>query len=295
MSLRTVASLGILCAFVTLVCFGCDGSSPEAKKTKHRERATSYFGKGQYQEAIIEYKNLAQLDPKDADAHYRLALTYLKLGGLTNLQQAFAEISRTVELDKTNQDAQLKLGELYLLGNEPAKAREQAEIVLVSAPHNTEGLILKGRSLINEKRYYEGVAELKKAIELDPKNMHTYIELARAYMFSKGPDAAEASLKQALAIAPQSVEILMALGDFRVTTGKPDQAEVIYKQALDIAPQNDEIYMRLANFYQRSGKWPEVEATLQKLAALKPQDEKPHILLGDFFTWLGQRDKALAS
>jgi tetratricopeptide (TPR) repeat protein len=53
--------------------------------------------------------------------------------------------------------------------------------------------------------------------------------------------------------------------------------------------------LRLAGFYQRYGKWPEVEATLQKLAALKPQDEKPHIYLGDFFTWLGQRDKALAS
>ena len=121
MSLRSFAHLSILCAFVVLVCIGCDSPSPEAKKAKHRERAASYFEKGQYQEAIIEYKNVAQLDPKDADAHYRMALTYLKLGGLTNLQQAFAEISRTVELDKTNQDAQLKLGELYLLGNEPAQ------------------------------------------------------------------------------------------------------------------------------------------------------------------------------
>jgi tetratricopeptide (TPR) repeat protein len=295
MSLRSLASLKILCAVVTLICIGCDLSSPEAKKAKHRERATNYFEKGQYQEAIIEYKNVAKLDPNDADAHYRLALTYLKLGGRTNLQQMFGELSRTVELDKTNQDAQLKLGELFLLGNEPTKAREQADIVLVSAPQNTEGLILRGRSLINEKRYQEGVAELKKAIELDPKNMRTYIELAQAYMFSKDPDAAEAALKQALAIDPRSIEILVALGDFRVSTGKPDQAETIYKQVLDIAPEKEDIYLKLASFYQLYSKWAEVEATLQKLAALKPHDEKPHIHLGDFFTWLGQRDKALAS
>ena len=117
--------------------------------------------------------------------HYRLGLTLSEIGGATNLQGAFAALSRAVELDKTNQAAQLKLGELYLLGNEPAKAREQAEIVLVSAPQNTEGLILKGRSLINEKHYAEGIAELKKAIELDPKNMRTYIELARAHFFAK--------------------------------------------------------------------------------------------------------------
>ncbi|HEV8326517.1 MAG TPA: tetratricopeptide repeat protein [Nitrospiraceae bacterium] len=295
MPARFSTSTTLICVLLVLACLGCDRSSPEAKKAKHREQAETYFEKGQYHEALIEYKNVAQVDPKDADAHYRLALTYLKLGGTTNLQGAFAELSRTVELDKTNRDAQLKLGELYLLGNEPAKARKQAEIVLVSAPQNTEGLILKGRSLINEKHYAEGIAELKKAIELDPKNMQTYIDLARAQVFAKDTAAAEQTLKNALTIDSRSAEILLALGDFRVTTGKPDQAEIIYKQALEIAPENEEIFLRLASVYQRSGKWTDVETTLQKLAALKPQDEKPHIHLGDFFTWLGQRDKALAS
>ena len=284
--------IGIL---ITLIVGGCDWFSPESKKAKHLEQGQTYFDKGQYREALIEFKNVVQLDPKDAATHYRLALTHLKLGGTTNLQGAFAELSRTVELDKTNRDAQLKLGEFYLLGNEPAKARERADIVLASAPQNTEALILKGRSLINEKHYAEGIAELKKAIELDPKNMGTYIELARAQVFLKDTAAAEETLKKALSIDPRSTEILVALGDFRATTGKPDQAEIIYKQALEIAPQDENIYLKLASFYQRYGKWADVEATLQKLAAVKPQDEKPHILLGDFFTWLGQRDKALAS
>ena len=238
MPTRFSTSTTLICVLLVLACLGCDRSSPEAKKAKHREQAATYFEKGQYHEALIEYKNVAQVDPKDADVHYRLALTYLKLGGVPNLQEAFSELSRTVGLDKTNRDAQLKLGELYLLGNEPAKAREQADIVLVSAPQNTEGLILKGRSLINEKHYAEAAAELKKAIELDPKNMRTYIELARAQVFAKDTAAAEETLKKALTIDSRSIEILVALGDFRVTTGKPDQAEIIYKQALEIAPEN---------------------------------------------------------
>jgi tetratricopeptide (TPR) repeat protein len=280
---------------VTLVCFGCDWYSPEAKKAKHRERAISYFEKGQYQEARIEYQIVVQIDPKDADAHYRLALIYMKLGSAPNLQLASSELSRTLELDSTNLDALLKMGELYLLGNEPAKARQQADTILVSAPKNTDGLILRGRSLINEQRFQEGAVEFKKAIELDPKNMGVYIELARAYLFANDTAAAEAALKQALTIDPRSTEILVALGEFSATTGKPDQAEVIYKQALEIAPENEVVYLRLAGFYQRYNKWPEVEATLQKLAAVKPQDEKPQIYLGDFFAWLGQPDKALAS
>src|SRR5690348_5925268 len=294
MSVRLSITPPVLC-LAALLCLGCDWSSPEARKTKHQERAKSYIEKGQYQEALIEYQNVAQADPKDANVYYQLALIHLKLGGPANLQAAFAALTRSIQLDKTNQDALLKLGELYLLGNEPMKAREQADIVLVSTPQSQEGLVLKGRSLVNEKRYQEGIAELKKAIELNPKNMQPYIELARAYFAANDPTAAEATLKQALKIDPRSMAILSALGDFYVTISKPDQAEIIYKQVLEITPQSEEIYLRLAAFYQRYNKPAEAEAALQKLAALKPQDEKPHILLGDFFTWLGQPEKALAS
>ncbi|MDH4185716.1 MAG: tetratricopeptide repeat protein, partial [Nitrospira sp.] len=286
---------GILCAFVTLACLGCDWSSPETKAAKHRERAASYFEKGQYSEALIEYKNVAQIAPNDADAHYRLALIYLKLGGMPNLQAAVPELLKTLELDKTNLDAQLKLGELYLLGNQPKKAREQADIILVSTPLSTDGLILRGRSLVNEQRYQEGITELKKATELAPDNMRTYIELARAYVSSKNPDAADAVLKQALAVNSHATEILVTLGDLRAATGKLGEAEVIYTQALNAAPQNELLYLKLASFYQRGNKLAEAEATLQKLAERTPQDEKAQIYLGDFFSWTGQPDKALAS
>ena len=112
---------------------GCSKFSPEAKKETHRQRGLAYFEKGQFQEALIELKNLIQIDPKDADGHYRLALTYIKLGGLPNLQAAYGELSKTVELDAANQDAQLKLAEMYLASQQPTKARERAEVVLASA------------------------------------------------------------------------------------------------------------------------------------------------------------------
>ena len=291
---RSNAVLSIV-LLTSLFLIGCDWSSPEAKKARHLERAKSYVEKGQYQEALIEYQNVAQADPKDANAYYQLALIHLKLGGVANIQAAFAELTRSLELDKTNRDAQLKLGEVYLLGNEPAKAREQADLVLVSAPQNAEGLVLRGRSLINEKRYQEAAAELKKAIELDPKNMDLYIDLALAYVLANDTTAAEAALKQALTINPRATKILLALGDLRVTTGKPDEAEIIYKQTLEIAPDDEQIYLKLVRFYQHVGKPQQMEATLQKLASIKPKDEKPQIYLGDLFTWLGQPDKALVS
>lgn len=273
---------------------GCDRFSPEAKKAKHRERAVGYFDKGQYQEALIEFKNVVQLDPKDADGHYRLALTYLKIGGLQNLQAAFGELNKTVELDQTNQDAQLKLGEMYLLSQQPAKAREHAEVVLASAPQNTQGLILHGQSLISDKEFEKGIAELKKAIELDPKHIPTYLTLAQAYMQMKNPAGAEDALKQALAVDPKSLDIVVALGDLRLLTGKTDEAEAQYKQALELAPDKEAVYVKLGGFYQLVRKYSDAEAVYQKLAAAKPNHETPQLILGEFYKQMGIHDKALA-
>src|SRR5437899_12287454 len=138
---RMITAIAV--SLTLVLAFGGCSQSPEAKKAKHRERAITYFDKGQYQEAVIEFKNVVQIEPKDADAHYRLALTYLKLGGLPYLQAAFGELTKTVELDASNRDAQLKLGEMYLLGNEPAKARERADMILASATQNAYDLALR--------------------------------------------------------------------------------------------------------------------------------------------------------
>ena len=91
----------------------CSGD-PQATKAKHLEKGNSYLGSSNYNEAIIEFKSAIQIDPKDAQAHYKLGLIYFNLGGLPNLQEAFKELTRSTELDPNNMDAQVKLGETLL-------------------------------------------------------------------------------------------------------------------------------------------------------------------------------------
>ena len=167
--------------------------------------------------------------------------------------------------------------------------------VLVSAPQNTEGIVHEVRSLLNEKRYQEGIAQLKKAIELDPQNMQTYIDVARAYFAINDKAAAEVALNQALSVNPRSLDILLALAEYRDSIDKPDQAEVTYKQAVDVAPDNEAAYLKLAGHYQRRNQLTEAQATLEKLAASKPQSEIPQVYLGDFFTMIGQPDRAISA
>lgn len=126
--------LVVLLHVLVLVSVGCTQETAETKKARHKERATQYFEKGDYREAIIEFKNVIQLDPIDADAHYRQGLSHLKLGTAQDFRDALKALTATVELNAANLDAQVKLGQLLLMANDPANARKRAEIVLASAP-----------------------------------------------------------------------------------------------------------------------------------------------------------------
>ena len=143
--------------------------SPEEKLATHFDNGIASFENEQFFEALIEFKNVVKLAPKRANGHYHLALTHLKLGSLTDLQAAFRELLKTVQLDPENLDAQIKLGELYLASREPAKAREKAEIILASTPQSQDGLSLRGRSFLAEEEFQEGIGDIKKAIQTDPK------------------------------------------------------------------------------------------------------------------------------
>jgi len=270
--------------------------SAEEKKAEHEKRGQAYFGEEKYLEAIIEYKNVVQIDPKDAKTHYQLALIHMKLGGMTDLQQAFGELAKTVDLDSSIQDAQLTLGEFYLLARQPKKARKHADLVLASTPQDPKGHLLRGRSLIIEKEFDQGVEEFQRAIQLDPENVNTYIDLAKAYIGMKQPDEAFAALKQGLAKKLNSTPLVLALGDIYLVTGKAEEAETQYRRALELDPGSEALLIKLSRFYQLiMRKWEKAEETLQQLVEKNPKSEVAHVQLGDFYVYIGQRDKAIVN
>jgi len=287
--------LSIVTFGILFLAASCTQEPAETKKIRHRDRAIEYFNKGEYREALVEFKNVVQIAPNDADAHYRMALTYLKLGSPIDLEQAFKELSATVELDAGNYDAQLKLGQLLLLGKEPAQARKRAGLVLTASPDNKEGIILLGASLISEEKFQEGIAELKKAIDLDPHNINVYLDLARAYVHIKDFASAESVLQQALQNNPRSIEARLALGDLHLIRGKADLAEAEYKRAVSDAPERPETNIKLGTFYLSTNRVADAEATYSAWAQSRPQDDVPLVTLGDFYRYTGALDRALTS
>src|SRR5688500_559976 len=68
MSMKNLFRNAALFALAGLLIAGLAGCTAEAKRKRHLERADSYYGKGEYQKAEIEYLGAArlskQMDPK---------------------------------------------------------------------------------------------------------------------------------------------------------------------------------------------------------------------------------------
>src|SRR5437763_5867538 len=108
--MRNRIALWAIILGLTLLVAGCS-RDPNVRKQKYLKAGNAYFDKGQYREAAIEYENAIQVDPRYAEAHYRL--------GLCDVRQflynaAYQEFNTTVGLEPNNTQAELQLGNLLL-------------------------------------------------------------------------------------------------------------------------------------------------------------------------------------
>ena len=87
-------------------------SNPEAAKREYLESANRFAAEGNLTEAILQYRNALQVDPRFGEARWQLGLAYEKQ---QNAAGALGEFVRAADLMPERADAQLKAGSYLLL------------------------------------------------------------------------------------------------------------------------------------------------------------------------------------
>jgi Tfp pilus assembly protein PilF len=137
-----------LLAALTVVFAGCS-RNPEVAKKKYLESGLKYVDQQKYDSAAIQFKKALQIDPKFAEAHYRLALADIRL---EKRQEAFKEMSQAVELDPNNLKARIDLGGMYLSSGPHfySNAEEQARYVVEHDPNSPEAQVQLGNVMLSQ-------------------------------------------------------------------------------------------------------------------------------------------------
>jgi tetratricopeptide (TPR) repeat protein len=129
------------------------------------------------------------------------------------------EIQSAVARNRTH------LGDQLLERGRAAAATEEYRRALQASPGSPIILNKLARVLIREARYQEALPHLKKAQDIDPDSVGTYVQLGRLHHASKDFAAAKADLEEALQINPFNPEIHRLLSETYGALGEQEQSK----------------------------------------------------------------------
>lgn len=254
-TLRALLAIGLL-------SFAACDRSLEAKKARHLARGDKYFSQKQYNEAILEYRNVLRFEESNDQAIQRLGVAYYQVG---NLMQSLPFLLKTKEIEPNNRDARIKLGKVFLAGRKLKEARDEAQFILKKDPKNFEAILLLAGSARTPKEVDAAIKRLEGVRRDFGDRARFHMALAALYMRKKEMVTAERYFKQAVAKDPKSIESHHALANFYLAKRDLPQAEEEFKTGATLGANQPGTGMALANFYLITGKTREAKKSLVEL------------------------------
>lgn len=286
-----------LMAFLPLVLMlGACNQDPHARAVRYVENGNKFFEREKYKEASILYRRAlaSNADPRYGEAHYRLALTQLKLGSPA---EAYRSLQNTIEFQPENADALTKLADLEAAaasqsGNQGEQLLEDAKkhaTKLVGLPGGAyDGERILGQIALMERNSAEAVEHLQNANALKPDEpavMMLYVTaLIQNNQLAEGVALGKSFLERDKTYAPM-YDLLYIQFIARRDYAK---SEEIYRLKNENNPNNEQYVVQLASHYGLTAQKDKMEQTLGLL-----NDEKTfpqgHLAAGDFY-YLRLRD-----
>jgi tetratricopeptide (TPR) repeat protein len=278
--------LATTAALALLAC-----QSDEQKIGQHMARGLEYSEATKWPEAIIEYRNVLQIDPNHAEAHWKLSQAYLQSN---KAREGFWELRETVRLDPTNLDAKIQFAQISLYAGEIEEALNRANEAIEQDGTRMDAYLVKGQAHEALKQMDEARAAFTKAVELQPDRMSAHLVLA-AFLRNHGTrDEAEAAYLKAVAAEPNALTHI-ALGGFYAESGDRDaDAEAAYRKAVELADDETRInaYTVLGSFLYLRDRFPEAVQALEDGIAKTGESVDLVYLLARMYREQGDEAKA---
>ena len=147
--------------------------------------------------------------------------------------------------------------------------------LILTYPDNPHLRYLYGAFLL-ERRREDGLRELNKCLEFDPKYTPAMLQIAFAYLKWGEPEKGLEYAEKAVRLEPDSFVPHQALGRVLVDTGKLDQGVRELEKAVKLGPDQPQCHFALANAYAKAGRERDAakeKEEFQRLDKLARQDD----------------------
>lgn len=261
-----VLTIRFLCLlFILPLCILLSScSSPEDKITRHQQKARQYIGKNKLHEAIIELRNVIQLDPNNDMAYHELGEIYVKLKDVEN---SFRQFHHAVVINPDNLKAHLRLGQIYIVAKKTKMAREAATLVLSRSPDDVEGLLLLSGVQIQERNLNSAMLTLEKAASIAPDNPKPHLFLAHLFYYKGNLERAERHYLKTISLDESVKNPYLELFQLYADKGDSKNAETILKRMVQSPGDKSITLTELAVYYENTGRFEKAEETYHEAIA----------------------------
>jgi Flp pilus assembly protein TadD len=236
-----------------------------------------HLSRGQLQEAVDCFRQVADQQPNDGDLHNQLGVALARMGRLEEAEGHFRALLRLAP------DSFQALSNLGLVLKDRGQLHEaencfrQALRLRPNAAetHNGLGLVLKEQGKLEEAE-----AELRQALRFNPAIPEIHNNLGRVLAEQGKSAEALAAHGQALLLRPDSVDTLNNLGNVLRELKRLDESEARLRQAARIAPTTAAVHINLGLTLKEQNRFDEAVACLKEAIRLKPDSVEAADSLG---------------
>lgn len=283
---RLIAALSL-----TIVLLSACSLDPNVRKQKYFQNGQTFFAKGEYSAAVVEYSRATKVDPAYADAHFQLGESYMLL---QQPSQAYREFARTVELQPENYRARLAMANLSILGRNFPEAKQQTDWLLNRRPNDPAVHAALSSFWAGQGNLSVAIQEMQKTIALSPGYWEPNLSLALLQAKDNQAEAAEASFKKVIAMDTKEAQPRVLLGRYYQSTGRLADAEQQFRDAIAAFPGDMAARGALARLYMAEGKTSDAGNVLLQASRDLPHDSDSLLALSNFYFTTGDPDKAVS-
>lgn len=188
---------------------------------------------------------------------YQLALVELDIvqGKVTEATRMLQELIETSSSEERKIRAQLKLAELYIRKDDTANAEPIVSAVIAKDKRNSGALKLRSAISIQKGQIDSAVADLREALNDQPKAPDLLLMLALAYERGGKGDLADRQYADSLKFSGQNLEIGLRYSAFLQRRGDLSRAEDVLRDAVVRYPGSLQAQSALAQLRLNQKNW----------------------------------------
>jgi len=252
-------------------------ATPAVDMYKKFDHAADLADKGEYEQAITEWRELLAANPDDARIHSNLASALAQVG---QYAEAISEFEKALGLNAQYREIYHNLGRTLLAAGRPDDAIKILRKGLELYPESPDLHDHLGLALVSKNRPAEARAEFENALELDPKDVVAHFVLGKTLAQEGDWDAAIAQFREALRLGPESELTHVNLGAALRHKGDWDAAIAEDREALKLNPKDDFAHWELGNALTWKRDYDGAIAEEREALRLNPNRDEAHALLG---------------